>query len=106
MKIHIILIYILCMAGVTYLVRMLPLVFFKKKIHNRFIKSFLYYVPYCVLSAMTFPTILYATSSVISAIVGLIAAILLAFSEKSLIACAISSCVCVYLTELILSAIR
>ena len=61
--------YILVMAGVTYLVRMLPLVIFKKKITNRFIRSFLYYIPYAVLAAMTFPAILSATASPISATV-------------------------------------
>ena len=63
-------IYILVMAGVTYLIRMLPLALAKKEITNPFIRSFLYYVPYACLAAMTFPAILSATASVISAAVG------------------------------------
>ena len=59
--------YIAVMAGVTYLIRMLPLTVFQKKIKNRFIRSFLYYIPYAVLGAMTFPAILYSTGSVYSA---------------------------------------
>ena len=62
--------YILVMAGVTYLIRVIPLALTKKEITNPFIKSFLFYVPYACLAAMTFPAILYATSSVISAAVG------------------------------------
>ncbi len=64
-------IYILVMAGVTYLIRMLPLALAKKEITNPFIKSFLFYVPYACLAAMTFPAILSATASVISAVVGI-----------------------------------
>ena len=66
------------MAVVTYLTRMLPLVLFKKRITNPFIQSFLYYVPYAVLSAMTFPEVLYSTASLISALCGLAAALFLA----------------------------
>ena len=72
------LIYIIIMAGVTYLTRMLPMVIFKKKIESTFIKSFLYYIPYAVLGAMTFPAILSSTSSVYSAIAGAAVAIILA----------------------------
>ena len=67
-------IYLLIMFAVTYLVRVLPLVVFRKKITNRFVRSFLAYIPYAVLAAMTFPAILFATDSVISAAVGFIAA--------------------------------
>ena len=81
--------YVLVMAIVTYLIRMLPLVAFRKKITNRFIRSFLYYVPYGVLSAMTFPAILYATGSLPSAVVSLIVALALAWMEKSLLTVAI-----------------
>ncbi len=106
MNISTMLIYIAVMAIVTYLVRMLPLVFMKKKIENRFIKSFLYYVPYAVLAAMTFPAILYATSSVISAVVGLVIALVLAYFERSLIIVALSSCLGVLLTEILLQQIK
>ena len=77
-------IYLLVTAGVTYLTRMLPLVLVKKKIENRFILSFLHYIPYSVLAVMTFPAIFYATDSRIPAIAGCIVAIGLAFRGKSL----------------------
>ena len=67
--------YVLVMAGVTYLVRMLPLVLARKEIKNRYIKSFLFYVPYACLAAMTFPAILSSTDYLISAIVGFAVAI-------------------------------
>jgi branched-subunit amino acid transport protein len=97
-------IHILIMAGVTYLVRMLPIILFKKKIESIFIKSFLYYVPYAVLGSMTFPAIFSSTSSLYSAVAGTIVAILLAFKEKSLLTVAISSCLAVYIVELILKS--
>ena len=59
--------YITVMAFVTYLIRVIPLTFFRKKIENPYIQSFLYYVPYTCLTAMTFPAIFYATNSVLSA---------------------------------------
>ena len=76
--------FLLCLltsAGVTYLVRMVPLVLIKKKITNRFIRSFLYYIPYAVLGVMTIPAIFYATASVISAVVGFLVAVWLAWKE-------------------------
>ncbi len=70
-------IYILVMAGVTYLIRMLPLVLFKKEITSSYVKSFLYYVPYACLAAMTFPAILTATAGgIISGAAGLIVALI------------------------------
>ena len=95
-------IYILVMAGVTYLIRMIPLVLFKKEIKNRFILSFLYYVPYAVLAVMTFPAVFYATSSVASAVVGVIVAIVLAYFEKSLTVISFSSCFGVFITEFVM----
>lgn len=89
------------MAGVTYLTRMLPMVIFKKKIESTFIKSFLHYVPYAVLGAMTFPAIFSSTSSVYSAIAGAAVAIFLALKEKSLITVALSASLTVYLVELL-----
>ena len=76
---HNIYIYILVMAGVTYLIRMLPLALSRKEITSPFIKSFLYYVPYACLAAMTFPAILFATDSMISAAVGFVVALIAAF---------------------------
>lgn len=92
--------YLLVMAGVTYLIRALPLVLVRKKIKNRFLQSFLYYIPYAVLSAMTFPAILYATGSRISAWAGLIVAVTLAFYKKSLIVVATGACLAVLLIEM------
>lgn len=98
--------YLLVMAGVTYLVRMLPLVLVKKKIKNRFIRSFLYYVPYTVLSAMTFPAIIFSTGNVSSAIAGAIVALILAYFGRSLLTVAAASASTVFLTELLLSLVR
>lgn len=95
-------IYILVMAGVTYLIRMLPLAIFQKEIKSVFIRSFLYYVPYAVLAAMTFPAILESTASINSAIVGLIVAVLLAFRKKGLLTVAVCACAAVFITELLL----
>jgi len=97
-----ILIYILVMAGVTYLIRMLPMVIFKQKVESRFVKSFLFYVPFAVLGAMTFPAIFTSTSSLWSAIAGTIVAVLLSLMEKGLLIVALSACFTVYLTEYVL----
>lgn len=99
------LIYLLVMAGVTYLVRMLPLVLVKKEITNKFILSFLYYIPYAVLTVMTVPAVFYATSSVTSAVVGVIVAVVLAYFEKSLLTVAFCSCAGVFITELIMNSL-
>ena len=72
------------MALVTYLPRMLPLTIFRKKIQNRFIHSFLHYVPYAVLAAMTFPEILYSTENLISGAIGMAVAVALAFWGRGL----------------------
>lgn len=93
-------IYLTVMAGVTYLIRMLPFVLARKKITNQFISSFLYYVPYAVLGAMTIPAIFYATSSVISAAVGLAVALILAFAKRSLLTVAVCASAAVYICEL------
>lgn len=95
-------IYLLVTAGVTYLVRMLPLVLVKGKIKNRFVLSFLHYIPYAVLTVMTVPAVFYATGSVISAAVGFAVALLLAYLGRSLLQVAASSCAAVLVMELIL----
>lgn len=95
------LIYLLVMAGVTYLVRALPMVLIRDKIKNKYILSFLHYIPYTVLSAMTVPAIFYATDSPITAVVGFIVAIVAAFLEKSLVQVAALSCLGVLATEII-----
>ena len=95
-------IYILVMAGVTYLIRMLPLTLVRGKIESTFVKSFIFYVPYAVLSAMTIPAIFYSTSSLASALAGLVVAIVLAFIGKSLLTVALSACASVFVVELII----
>lgn len=97
--------YIGVMAGVTYLVRMLPLVIFRKKIKSRFVTDFLYYVPYAVLGAMTIPAVLYSTDSIASAAAGLIAAVLLAFKDKGLLAVAAAACITAFAAELLIQFI-
>ena len=97
-------IYLLVMAAVTYLVRMLPLVLVRKKITNRYIRSFLYYIPYSVLSVMTVPAIFFSTGSIVSASVGCAVAVLLAYLKKSLIVVAASASGAVLVTELLLLA--
>ena len=93
-------IYILVMAGVTYLIRMLPLALFKKEITSPFVKSFLYYVPYACLAAMTFPAILTATAGgILSGLAGLIVALIAAYKEKSLLTVALFACAAVFVTE-------
>lgn len=95
-------IYLIIMAGTTYIIRALPFAAVKKKIENRFIRSFLYYIPFAVLTAMTIPDIFTATASVISAAFGLAVAILLALRGKSLTTVAIVACCTVYIAELFL----
>lgn len=95
------LLYLLVMAGVTYLVRMIPLVLVKKKIENRFILSFLYYVPYSVLTVMTIPGIFYATGSYITAAVGFAVAVGLSLKSKSLVTVALISSAGVLLADLL-----
>ena len=90
-------IYLIIMAVTTYLIRAVPFAAVKKKIENRFIRSFLYYIPYAVLTAMTIPAIFSATASVISASIGLFVAILLALRGKSLTTVAVAACCAVYL---------
>lgn len=94
-------IYLFIMAGVTYLIRALPFVIFKGKIENTFIKSFLYYMPYAVLGAMTFPAILFSTGNYISSVAGLIVACLFAFKEKSLLVVAIFACIAALAVNLV-----
>ena len=96
--------YLLVMAGVTYLVRVVPFILINKKIENRFINSFLYYIPYTVLAAMTFPAILYATGNIVSAVAGLLlVAIVISFRGRSLIIVAVGACAAVFITEAILT---
>ena len=91
--------YILVMAVVTYLIRMIPLTVFHKKITNPFICSFLYYVPYACLTAMTIPAVFYATGSLFSARAGVAAAVILAYCRRSLITVAAGACLAVFVVE-------
>ena len=94
--------YLLVCAGITYLIRMIPLVLIKKKIKNRFLLSFLYYMPYAVLSVMTIPAIFSSTSYTASAIFGFIAAMVLSYFGKSLVQVAALSCLVVFVAELLI----
>ena len=94
-------IYILVMAAVTYLIRMIPLVLVKGKINNRFIRSFLYYVPYACLMAMTFPAVFFSTSSMLAAIAGVGVAIILALKGKGLMTVALAASITVFLASFI-----
>lgn len=87
------------MALVTYLVRVLPMAIFRKKIHNRFVQSFLYYVPYAVLSAMTFPAIFDSTGSRLGAAVGCVAALVLAYFRKGLLLVAVGAAAAAFLVQ-------
>ena len=96
------LIYLLILSGSTYLIRSIPFALLRKKIENRFVKSFLYYIPYTVLTAMTIPAIFYATDSKISAAAGLVVAVGLALKGKSLTVVAVAACAMVFLVECVL----
>ena len=97
--------YIFAMARTTYLIRVLPMTIFRKPIKSRFLRSFLYYVPYCCLTAMTFPAILSSTASMLSGAAALIVAVILAYRGKSLIVVALSSSAAVLITEWILALV-
>lgn len=99
---HNIYIYMLIMAGVTYLIRVLPLTLIRKEIKSTFIRSFLYYVPYVTLSVMTFPAIIEATQNPVAAAIAFIVAILLAWFGRSLFQVSVSACIVVFVTELFL----
>ena len=94
--------YILLMAVVTYLIRALPLTLIRKEIKSKFIKSFLYYVPYATLAAMTFPAILSATDHFVASIVGFAVAMVLAFNKRSLLTVAGFACAAAFIVELFL----
>lgn len=91
---------VLLMAVVTYVPRVLPITIFTWKIESRFFKSFLYYTPFAVLGAMTFPSILSSTSNFYGSLVGLVVALLLAYYEQGLMKVALGAVLVVYLCEL------
>ena len=92
--------YLRILAGSTYLIRVIPFVAIKNKINNRFIRSFLAYIPYAVLTAMTIPAVFYATNWWAGAAAGLIVAVIFALKEKGLTVVAIAACVAVFAVEL------
>ena len=89
------LLYLLVMAGVTYLIRMLPLTVFRRENKSVFIRSFLHYVPYAVLAAMTIPGILASTGNIWTALAGLAVAVVMAWRGMPLLSVAIGACVAV-----------
>ena len=97
--------YLAVMAGVTYLVRMIPMVLVKKKIKNRFLLSFLHYIPYAVLTVMTVPACFMATGHIATAAIGFMAAVLLAWWGKSLVTVAAGASGAVLVAELIMTYI-
>lgn len=101
MEISYILTGIAVMAGVTYLIRMIPMVFFRKKIENVWLQSFLYYVPYAVLTAMTFPAVFSSTGSTLSAAIGCAAALILAFFNRSLLVVAVGAAAAAFITQIL-----
>lgn len=92
--------YLLVTAGVTYLVRMLPLVLMKGKIRNRFVLSFLHYIPYAVLTVMTVPAIFYASEHLVACVAGFAVAMVLSWKGKSLVLVAAAACAAVLLVSL------
>ena len=84
--------YLIVMATVTYLIRMLPLTVFRKEIKSRFVQSFLTYIPYAVLGAMTFPDVIYSTGNLWTAVAGVVTAVILAWRGKSLLTVALAAC--------------
>ena len=96
MKVYVL---IFVMAAVTYIIRALPITVFQKEIKSKWLKSFLYYVPYTVLGAMTFPAILFSTGSILTACFGLLCAVVVAYFNKGLMAAAVISVVTVYISS-------
>ena len=94
--------YLAVIVVVTYLIRAIPFTLFSKKVENIRVKSFLYYIPYTVLSAMTVPAVFHATGSIISGVIGFGVAVLVSLKVKSLIVVALCSCAAVYIAEIIL----
>ena len=99
MKWDLFLLYLLVTAGVTYLIRMQPLTIFRRPIRSRFFRSFLTYIPYAVLGAMTFPDVFYSTGDVRTAACGVAVAVLLAWRGRSLLTVAVAACCAVALAQ-------
>ena len=95
-----VIIYIAVMAGVTYLNRMIPCTLFRKKIKSPFFRSFLYYIPYAVLSAMTIPAIFYSTGNITTSVIGTVVAVALAYFKLPLIAVALAASAAAFISGL------
>ena len=95
-----IIIYIAVMAGVTYLIRMIPLTLFRKKIKSPFFRGFLYYIPYAVLSAMTIPAIFYSTGNMATSLIGTAVAVVLAYFKFPLIVVALAASAAAFIAGL------
>ena len=98
-------IYILIMSLTIFAIRVLPLTLIRKKIKNKILRSFLFYVPYVTLAVMTFPAIIYATDSIRSGIAALVTGVVLSYIGVSLFGVAVSSCAVVFLIEFIMKLI-
>ncbi len=98
-------VYIAVMALVTYAIRALPFVLVRSRIRSRFVRSFLQYMPYAVLSAMTLPAVFSSTGSAYSAAAGCAAAVILALKGKSLIVTALAACACAYLVDALITVL-
>ncbi|MDE6712855.1 MAG: AzlD domain-containing protein [Lachnospiraceae bacterium] len=99
---HNIWIYLLVMAVVTYLIRMLPLTLIRKEIKNKTVRSFLYYVPYVTLAVMTFPAIISATGNQWTGIAGFVTALVMAYKGQGLFKVSVAACVVVFILELVI----
>lgn len=99
---HNIYLYLAVMAGVTYAIRVLPLTLIRKQIRNRFLRSFLYYVPYVTLAVMTFPAIVDATQSPVAGAAALLIGIVAAWLGAGLFPVSVLCCAIVFILELFL----
>ena len=98
-------IYLAIMAGSTYLIRAVPFAVIREKTGNRTVRSFLTYIPYAVLAAMTIPAVFYAPASVPAAALGVIAAILVSLKNSGLLTAAVVSCAVVFAAEKLIGLI-
>ena len=94
--------YLIVGALVTYLLRMVPMIFFRKKIKNRFLRSLLHYIPFAVLTAMTVPAVFYSSAYTVSAIVGTLAAVIIAYFNRGLVTVAAGASAAVLICEIII----
>ena len=93
---------LLVTAGITYLIRVLPILFVRKRIKNEFLKSFLYYVPHVVLSVLAFPAIFTATGNLASGVVAAVVCIVMAYMRRGLLTCMLGSVAAALLAEIVL----